>query len=118
MTAFAVWNGYVGLEISGVHLDGKVFSVAELRSIVNDHFCQDEGCDHHGTLHICRPVPADPWSTDLDAAPLDRKVLVCNKDGDYFVAVKSESLRNAFCYAVHRGFFLMIAATKWREIPA
>ncbi len=31
MTAFAVNNGYVGQEISGVHLDGKVVSIEQIR---------------------------------------------------------------------------------------
>ncbi|QIG67441.1 hypothetical protein EVB39_112 [Rhizobium phage RHph_TM3_3_9] len=79
-------------------------------------FCEDEGCDHHGTPHICRE---SPWSTDLEAAPLDRDVLVYHESGQYFVARRqSGGIKGLFCYAVHRGAFLMCRPTKWREIPA
>lgn len=65
-------------------------------------------------------VEADfPWSTDLDAAPLDRDVLVyCEDTKEYFVAYRySEKLKGAFCFGNHKGAFMICMPTKWREIP-
>lgn len=61
----------------------------------------------------------DPWSTDLEAAPLDRDVLVfCEDTKEYFVAYRySEKLKGAFCFGNHKGTFLICTPTKWREIP-
>lgn len=150
MTAFAVRNGYVGFEISGVHLDGKVVSIDQIRkalaahgtsteivgwrwkSEISDRWQYSDGPEKpelgftpsfeksvsYVPVGVIATPPADPWSTDLDAAPLDRKVLICTKDNDYFVAYRySEQIKGEFCFGDYRGVMLICRPTKWREIP-
>lgn len=64
-------------------------------------------------------TPPDPWSTDLQAAPLEKEVLVwCDDAQRHYVAYRlDDKVRGLFCYAIHRGAYLMCKPTKWREIP-
>lgn len=62
--------------------------------------------------------PPDPWSTDLQAAPLDKDVLLFVEESqEYFVGIAHGD--GLFCIACDRyGEDIFVQPDKWREIPA
>ena len=44
-----------------------------------EELCEDEGCEHHGTTHVCRPAPASNKCPNGHAA-LVKRALVDSDD--------------------------------------
>lgn len=44
---------------------------AAMLAVSPSYFCDDEGCEHHGTPHVCNPQTASPVAPNVDEYAAD-----------------------------------------------